>query len=262
MKLKTLLCASAVLCTSLSVSADHQWSTYHWATTTGIVNLPVIDSSTSDWQGSLDESISRWDQSNSINQTVEEGSTSRKDRKRCNAVSGKMKVCNASYGFNGWSGLASINLDADGHIIQGTAKMNDSYMAGEIEAERNHVMCQEIGHVYGLHHTSEDGSSQQTCMDYSSDVNSQWPNAHDYELLADMYGHQDSYDSAATPGDGTTEPPCRGGPKKCGNKGAPWGVKILSKGRVQIWVAPGDDGTTWIHHVTLAKGYSDIIIED
>jgi len=258
MNIKKLFCLSLLAVASSAAVATHQWSTYHWATTTGTVHLPVIDSVTSDWQATFEESVNKWDQSSSINQTIEAGSESSKDRRKCNAVSGKMKVCNMSYGFNGWAGLASINLDSNGHIVQGVAKMNDSYMAGAPTDERNHVMCQEMGHVYGLGHTSENGSSQKTCMDYSNDINSQWPNAHDYAQLSDMYSHLDSYDSAAASGGGN-EPPCRGGPKKCGNKqAAPWGVKILSNGRQQIWIAPGENGTTWIHHVTLAKGYTDI----
>ncbi|MFX6540611.1 hypothetical protein ABTG54_21480, partial [Acinetobacter baumannii] len=52
---------------------------------------------------------------------------SRRTRKQCRAVSGMIRVCNAEYGFNGWLGLASINLDSRGHITQGTAKVNDSY---------------------------------------------------------------------------------------------------------------------------------------
>ncbi len=31
-------------------------------------------------------------------------------------------------------------------------------------------MCREIGHTFGLGHTSEDGSSQNTCMDYFSNT--------------------------------------------------------------------------------------------
>jgi hypothetical protein len=127
-------------------------------------------------------------------------------------------------------------------------------MAGDTTAERNHVMCQEVGHVFGLGHTSEDGSSQQTCMDYSSDVNSQWPNSHDYQLLSDMYNHTDGYDTATTSGGGVK--PCRGGPKKCGTS---MGLKVIQKGRMQIWVSPGENGSTWVHHVTLAKGETDII---
>ncbi len=42
-------------------------------------------------------------------------------------------------------------------------------------------MCQEIGHVFGLDHTSTDGSDQNTCMDYSDDTTPDKPNKHDFE---------------------------------------------------------------------------------
>jgi hypothetical protein len=50
-------------------------------------------------------------------------------------------------------------------------------------------MCQEVGHTFGLGHTSTDGSSQNTCMDYysntsSSDWTSTGPNQHDFDQLA------------------------------------------------------------------------------
>ena len=257
MKIKQYFVITAIAALSTVALANHQWSTYHWATSTGAVNLEVIDSVTSDWQITFEDSIGRWNQSNNINQTVVAGSESRKDRKRCTVVTGKMKVCNASYGFNGWAGLASINLDSNGHITQGTAKMNDSYLAGDTTAERNHVMCQEMGHVYGLNHTSTDGTSQQTCMDYSTSVNSQWPNAHDYEQLAAMYAHTDGYDTATIGGTGGGS--CKGGPKKCGSRANPsFGIKVMQQGRMQMWVAPGENGTMWVHHVYLAEGATDI----
>ena len=85
-------------------------------------------------------------------------------RKGCKAVPGQMRVCNAAYGNNGWLGLAQIWLDGNGHIVQGVAKMNDSYSSVWTDpAEKNHVFCQEVGHVLGLDHTSVDGSSQQSC---------------------------------------------------------------------------------------------------
>lgn len=241
---------------SSSVLADHAWSDYHWATTTGTVNLPVIDSVTPDWQQSMDVSLQKWNQSNAINQSVVALDDGARTRKRCAAQTGHMRVCNAEYGYNGWAGLASINLDSQRHITQGTAKMNDSYLATYPDDYRNHVMCQEIGHVFGLGHTSEDGSSQKTCMDYSDDINSQWPNSHDYAMLAEIYNHLDSYDTAGGSADGG----CKGGPRKCGSNASPaFGVKVMQKGRMQIWVAPGENGTAWVHHVWLAEGYDDIV---
>ncbi|HLM37780.1 MAG TPA: hypothetical protein VK287_08375 [Gaiellaceae bacterium] len=60
-----------------------------------------------------------------------------------------------------------------------------------------HVICQEIGHTFGLDHQSEDGSSQITCVDYyrntsASDTTSTHPNQHDYDELAAIYRHLDS----------------------------------------------------------------------
>jgi len=246
--------ASAAI--SSSVIADHAWSDYHWATSTGTVNLPVVDSVTPDWQQSFETSLNKWNQSGAINQTVESADDGSRTRKRCSSIEGKMRVCNADYGYNGWAGLASINLDSQGHIKLGTAKMNDSYLSSSSEDYRNHVMCQEIGHVFGLGHTSEDGSSQKTCMDYSNDINSQWPNSHDYQMLSSIYNHIDGYDSAG----GTSDGGCKGGPKKCGSQSNPaFGVKVMSKGRMQIWVAPGNNGSTWVHHVWLAEGHDDIV---
>jgi hypothetical protein len=60
-----------------------------------------------------------------------------------------------------------------------------------------HVICQEIGHTFGLDHQSETGASLNTCMDYyhntsASDTKSIRPNQHDYDELATIYTHLDS----------------------------------------------------------------------
>ncbi|AOE48852.1 hypothetical protein [Kangiella sediminilitoris] len=248
---------ATLLSISTIASADHRWADYHWATLGNGLNLPVIDSVTPDWQTSYTESLSQWEQGTPIVHTEISADDGKRTRKRCKAESGKMRVCNDSYGYNGWAGLASINLDSNGHIVQGVAKMNDSYLATSSTAYRNHVMCQEIGHVYGLGHTSEDGSSQQTCMDYSNDNNSQWPNSHDRQLLTEMYSHNDGYETADA---GGSEEPCRGGPKKCGSQfNGGLGIKVWQKGRAQIRVSQGPDGTIWVHHITLAEGHDDIV---
>lgn len=48
----------------------------------------------------------------------------------------------------------------------------------------------------GLGHTSEDGRSDGTCMDYSSDItNSRAPNDGDYDVLDEVYKHVDGWNS-------------------------------------------------------------------
>ncbi|MFT5419040.1 MAG: hypothetical protein ACI915_005398 [Gammaproteobacteria bacterium] len=177
-------------------------------------------------------------------------------RKRCSSVAGQIRVCNADYGFNGWLGLATIYIDSSGHIVQGTAKMNDSYASyWTIPGGKNHVMCQEVGHLFGLTHTSEDGSSQMTCMDYSQDPDSQWPNEHDFQELAIKYSHLDSYnsyDDAIGSGGGSCNAPAGVGCNKSGAREIPpMGVRIRANKDFELWVAPGNDGGLWIHHVRL-----------
>ncbi|MDH5479206.1 MAG: hypothetical protein OEX11_00380 [Nitrosomonas sp.] len=260
-----LLCLFAVLVFSGSALAGHAWSTYHWARTVTPFQLKVIDSVTDDWQAEFNTALDEWNAAADITLVVDSADDSGRVRKRCNAKNGQMRVCNAAYGFNKWLGLASIYIDNNSHIVKGVAKMNDSYASyWAIEGEKNHVMCQEIGHVLGLGHTSEDGSSQQTCMDYSSDINSQWPNAHDLEELAAIYGHLDSYDSydtgSTTDSGGCTAPPGKG----CNKNGAaepvpvPMGVLVHRGEHHEIRVAPAKEGGLWIHHIRLVpEAYRD-----
>ena len=230
--------------------ATHSWNNYHWARTTSSFTLKVIDNVNGPWQAVLQDAVNNWSTSNVLNLTIVAGDDSTRARKQCRAVAGHIKVCNAAYGLNGWLGLASINLDSQGHISQGTSKMNDSYSSYWTPEERNHVMCQEIGHDFGLGHTSEDGSSQGTCMDYSSDPSSQWPNQHDYDMLAQIYAHLDSYNSynassaaAASSASNAAD---------FGNDNVPMGLLVHKHERYETWVAAAADGSYWVHHVTLA----------
>ena len=139
-----------------------------------------------------------------------------------------MQVCNLKYGNNGWLGLASISISGD-HITAGYVKVNDTYFntaTYDTPAWRQMVMCQEVGHTFGLGHQDEtfDNENLGTCMDYTSYPNGNGhPNAHDYEELEKIYADLDS-DSGGGDDDGG------GG---C-NPRAPWcnpasAAKILSQ---------------------------------
>ena len=175
-------------------SASHSWNNYHWARTANPFTLKVVDSNTPDWDDNLERARSDWSTSSVMDLSVEAGDSSTKARKRCSMVSGKIRSCNAAYGFNGWLGLASINISSGGHITQGSAKMNDSYFnsGSYSETARQHVMCQEIGHDFGLTHQDESGADLNTCMDYADALDNPSPNQHDYEQLETIYKHTDS----------------------------------------------------------------------
>ena len=187
-----------------SVFASHSWGNYHWARTANPFTLKVGNNVTSAWTSEFNTAISDWNQSAELGLSPVAGSA----RRNCKMVAGTVQVCNRTYGNNGWLGLASINITGGVHITQGVAKMNDTYFNTPTynnPNEKLHVMCQEIGHTFGLGHTSEDGSSQNTCMDYFSNTGanagstlSTRPNAHDYEQLSSIYAHLDSFNTSSS----------------------------------------------------------------
>lgn len=190
----------AVMIMPLAAGASHSWGNYHWARTANPFTIKVIDSMTADWDDNLDVAIADWNSSSIMNVVEEAGSDASNTRKRCAAVTGKVRACNAAYGNNGWLGLAQIWASGN-HITQGTAKMNDTYLASSsyTETNRQHVICQEIGHDWGLAHQDESGADLNTCMDYSNALDNPHPNAHDYDQLVTIYTHLDSTTTIAGP---------------------------------------------------------------
>ena len=176
----------------LSVGANHAWGNYHWARTSNPFTITVINSMSSDWDDNLNVAISDWNASSVMNVVQENGNDDAQTRQRCRPVKSKVRSCNYTYGINGWLGLAQIWVRGN-HITQGIAKMNDSYLSsGYTETNRQHVICQEIGHDWGLDHQDESGADLNTCMDYDDNLGNAHPNAHDYSQLETIYAHVDS----------------------------------------------------------------------
>ena len=227
-------------------NASHSWGGYHWARTSNPFTLKVVDSNTPDWDDNQVRAISDWSQSTVMNLTQVAGDDSSRTRKRCPMVSGQIRSCNASYGFNGWLGLASINITGGTHITQGSAKMNDSYFngGGYTETNRQHVMCQEIGHTFGLDHQSTSGADLNTCMDYSNALDNPSPNAHDYDELQTIYSH---LDTTTTIGFAALES------NPFIDEGAPenWGrlVSQSANGRSTTYERDNGDGSKKVTHV-------------
>lgn len=234
--------------------ANHSWGNYHWATTALPATLKVGDCLTSaDWKNQLDLTNADW------NNPAAFGATSTPilltkmacaPTKKCTMVKGTTQVCNGNYGKNGWLGLASINISGD-HITQGTAKMNDSYFSTakyNNPNERRHVMCQEIAHTFGLGHQSEDGSSQDSCMDYFSNTGvnatstlSTRPNAHDFEELNLIYDHVDGTTTLASSTSATSN---MDDPKNWGEL-----VSQSRNGRGSYYEKRHENGSVTITHV-------------
>lgn len=186
-----------------TASADHSWGSYHWARTANPFILGLGDATSATWDPYLIEAKNDWSASTVLDLTIV---PSVANPKTCKATTGRIEVCNARYGNNGWLGLASIWADGNGHITKGTAKLNDTYYstaAYNTPAWRRLVMCQEVAHAFGLDHQDEGFTAPNlgTCMDYTNDADgggaygpgNEHPNAHDFAQLETIYAHTDGY---------------------------------------------------------------------
>lgn len=181
--------------------ASHAWGNYHWARTANPFTLALGDNVSSAWDSGLGTASGDWSLSAVLDTNVLAG---RSNPKNCRPTNGRVEVCNSKYGNNGWLGIAQIWASGD-HITQGTVKLNDTYFATakyNTLAWRQFVVCQEVGHTFGLDHQDEGfyNSNLGTCMDYTNDPSRNdgagdnlHPNTHDYDELATIYAHLDGF---------------------------------------------------------------------
>ena len=173
----------------------HAWGDYHWyKASSSPLQLKLSRNLSPAWWSYLDEASRDWNVSSVLDTTVIQGTA---NPRRCQPTLGRIEVCNSTYGKNGWLGLASIWL-SKGHIVQGIVQVNDSYFNTaryNTVAYRRLVMCQEVGHMFGIGHQDENQTNTNlgSCMDYSSNPagppSNEHPNTLDYELLELIYAH-------------------------------------------------------------------------
>ena len=206
MKSTRVLFASLALLLAVALfpaglTANHRWGKYHWARSSNPLLLTIADNVDSNWNSHLSGSVSDWNDSTVLSLSTINGG---KDPVSCAPTLGRVDVCNAPYGNNGWLGIAQIWISSGSHIVQAITKVNDTYFntpAYDSDAWRRFVMCQEVGHAFGLDHQDENFSNTNlgTCMDYTDDpdgtndgqLSNLTPNAHDYEMLVSIYSHLD-----------------------------------------------------------------------
>jgi hypothetical protein len=197
--LKFGFAALLIIVPSTFAHADHAWGNYHWARKANPFTLRLGDNVTSAWDAYLRSAATDWSQSSILDVSVV---FSGKNAKTCRPTLGRGEVCNAKYGANGWLGIAQIWVLGE-HISQGTVRLNDTYFSTATYNKpewRNFVMCQEVGHLFGLDHQDEDFSNPNlgTCMDYTSNaLSNQHPNQHDFDMLETMYAHLDTTTTVA-----------------------------------------------------------------
>lgn len=250
-----IVLASILLAAFPSVTfASHSWGGYHWARSSNPFTVPLGDNVTSVWDSYLGQASSDWSASNVLNTTVGAGQAGGRN---CKPGNGRVEVCNARYGNNGWLGIAQIWVNGL-HITKGSVKVNDTYFNSppyNTAAYRRFVMCQEVGHTFGLDHQDENfgNGNLGSCMDYTNDPDgppsNEHPNQHDYDQLEEIYGHLD-----APAGPQSAPPPAMNDIELTGPE--QWGrlVKQSRDGHTAIYEADFGRGHKVVTFVTWAEG--------
>lgn len=243
------LAVLALLAAPAAVYAGHAWANYHWERASNPITIDHGDNvDPAKWGDRLAEAANDWDQSNVLNTPVVAGGTKPKS---CRPTSGQVEVCSDDYGNTGWLGVAQIWADGD-HITQATAKVNDFYHDDppyNSYSWKQAVMCQEIGHAYGLTHQNENFDTDLTnsCMEYTSEpAGNESPDNHDYQQLEDIYAHLD---------DGGGDGGCTGPPGQC--------KKNNGQGTPPAFDMPLPNIDQWGEHVyTSPNGGHSVFVQD
>jgi len=237
-----------------SASAHHSWGRYHWARTSNPFTLKLGNNVSSGWSSYLSTASTDWSKSTVLDTNVVSGSAG----SNCSPTQGRVEVCNAAYGSNGWLGIAQIWTTSGAHIIQGLAKMNDTYFsqsAYNTPAWKQLVMCQEVAHTFGLDHQDErfDNPNLGTCMDYTNDPDgggfygpsNLHPNQHDYDQLVKIYSHLDSTSTIKAAPAGFANADVHAIDN--------WGEKVSDNGKNAVFIKDFGDGFKIFTFVTWAS---------
>lgn len=201
----------AVLTLVATASADHAWNGYHWPSD----NLgPTVVDKTSSSLFDVPSAVAEW---RDLGTPIAPQMTSGKGD-----VNVVVKRMNAN-----WLGVARISVDSAGHIQAGRVELNRLYLNSLTFDEWDHVVCQELGHIWGLGHNFDGpsgGTPDDTCMNSSLHLGEfPAPNIHDAEQLNAIYGHTDAVGGGGDDGGGGGGcPPGNPNHPKCNASGGSW----------------------------------------
>jgi hypothetical protein len=253
---KVLLIAAVMFTFATIAAANHSWGNRHWARQQNPLLLDIGNNLSSAWGTHLRDALVDWntppvdtDIPTVLITTMKPGNGSAK----CLPTKGRVEVCDGA--GRSTLGFARVWLRND-HIEQAIVRLSDYHLLTpgskyNTPAFRQLVVCQEVGHTFGLDHQDEDSYNPNvgSCMDYTTDpdgtisdpdqLSDERPNRHDFEQLATIYAHLDTFNSSSS----------QAGTASLGNTGkledsSEWGKGIRRDAR----------GRTSLYELNLGRG--------
>lgn len=105
------------------------------------LELVVVNALDDIWHPYFFTAVDQWDKGvpDTLALTIEDSSPD----STCNAIDGKLKVCNGNYGATNWRGINKILLE-NGWIYSSAARMNEYYTTDNDGDQRQYTMCHEV----------------------------------------------------------------------------------------------------------------------
>ena len=184
-----LLTLSALVVLPAGAHADHAWyvngQPAHWASTVEPAQIDLGENlSDPVWDSLSHIPAFVWSLSPSTSGQLGLSPVLRVNLRAGGLASNEVELYDDLYGLNGWIGQATISVDAQGHITDGTVQLNRSYTLSQ--SEKHAAINHEVGHTLGLDH--EDATVM--CAVLCGIEN---PVSHDYEVLTAVNAHVDAY---------------------------------------------------------------------
>ncbi len=212
-RLGILVLLLATLLTATTVAfANNSWNGYHWSGDN--LSPTVLNKSVPTEVFDVPLAVQEWA---GLGTPIQPGMAS--------GDSGDVEVIMKRMNAN-WLGVARIWVDGDGHIQKGRVELNQLYSNSLTLDEWDHVLCQELGQIWGLGlypDGASGGTPDDTCM-----IGSQYlgqypaPNLHDAEQLNAIYDHTDVTDGGGDDGGGGNCPPGNPNHKNCQSANGRW----------------------------------------
>ena len=173
-------------------AADHVWFVNglaaHWASTTEPAQIDLGDNLNDPvWDGQRFAPSLAWSASPLASGQLGPSPYLRVNTQAGGLASNEAEMYDGFYGQDGWIGQAILDsIDPEGHIHEASVQLNRSYSLSE--REKHTAIVHEVGHTLGLAH--QEGT---VMCPFLCGIDN--PVAHDYEMLALINSHTDSYDS-------------------------------------------------------------------